>query len=385
MGMLALLAGVGLALANGANDNCKGVATLIGGRVISQVKALRLAHATTFLGCLASVLVARGLIHAFQGNGMLPEELAGDRSLLTIVGAAAAATILLATWLRLPVSTTHALIGALVGAGLGASGTVLWGGLLSKFLIPLLLSPLVGAVLAGGAYRVLHRLRLAMGVSDETCVCVGESRAWIPVRELAGAAECDPSLGSGLSACVHAQAGVSAVSVHVGREDECRQRYQGQVLGVSAASLLDTAHGFSASLTSFARGMNDAPKLAAIVIGITAWSSAGPAVAIGLVAVAMAVGGILGARRVEPTMSEGITSMNAGSAATANGVAAVLVIMASLWALPVSTTHVTCGAIFGIGAAHRQARGRMIGGILLAWGATLPVAALIALGLTALL
>ena len=369
-----LLAGVTLALANGANDNCKGVATLIGGRVVSRVKALRLAHATTFLGCLASVFVARGLVHAFQGHGVLPEELAGDRSLLTIVGAAAAATILLATWARLPVSTTHALIGALVGAGLGSSGTVLWGGLLSKFLIPLLLSPLVGAMLAGGAYRILHRLRLAMGVNEETCICVGESRAWVPVRKLAGAAECGPSMGSG----------VPGVSVHIGREDECRQRYQGQVLGVSAASLLDTAHGISASLTSFARGMNDAPKLAAILIGITAWSAVGPAVAIGWVAVAMAVGGILGARRVESTMSEGITAMNAGSAATANGVAALLVITASLWALPVSTTHVTCGALFGIGAAHRQARWRMIGGILLAWGATLPAAALIALGLSAL-
>ncbi len=378
MVILALLVGATLALANGANDNCKGVATLIGGRVLSRVRALRLAHAMTFLGCLASILVARGLIHAFQGHGVLPEGLAGDRSLLTIVGVAAAATILLATWMRLPVSTTHALIGALVGAGLGASGTILWGGLLSKFLIPLLLSPLVGALLAGGAYRVLHRVRLAMGVTEETCVCVGASRAWIPVQELASIAEGDSSLGSG----------VAAVSVHIGREDECRQRYQGQVLGVSAASLLDTAHGFSASLTSFARGMNDAPKLAAILLGITAWSAAGPAVAIGLVAVAMAIGGILGARRVEPTMSEGITSMNAGSAATANGVAALLVIMASFWALPVSTTHVTCGTIFGIGAAHRQARWSVsggIGGILLAWGATLPIAALIALGLSALL
>lgn len=375
MVMFALLAGVALALANGANDNCKGVATLIGGRVITRIKALRLAHATTFLGCLASVLVARGLVDAFQGDGILPAGMVGDRSLLAIVGAAAAATILLATWLRLPVSTTHALIGALVGAGLGASGAVLWGGLLSKFLIPLLLAPIVGGVVAGGAYRVLHRLRLALGVSEETCVCIGESRAWVPVRELANSAECDPSFGSG----------VSGVSVHFGREEECRQRYQGQVLGVSAASLLDTTHGFSASLISFARGMNDAPKLAAVLIGITAWSAAGPTMAVVVVAVAMALGGILGAQRVVPTMSEGITSMNAGSAATANGVAALLVIVASLWALPVSTTHVTCGALFGIGAAHGQARWRMIGGILLAWGATLPVAALLALGLSAVL
>ena len=70
--------------------------------------------------------------------------------------------------------------------------------------------------------------------------------------------------------------------------------------------------------------------------------------------------------------------MNAGSGATANLVAATLVILASFFAMPVSTTHVTCGALFGIGAVNGRAHWRTVGTILLAWLVTLPVAGAIA-------
>jgi PiT family inorganic phosphate transporter len=72
--------------------------------------------------------------------------------------------------------------------------------------------------------------------------------------------------------------------------------------------------------------------------------------------------------------------ISSGQGLTANLVTAVLVIWASRWGLPVSTTHVSCGALFGIGAVAGQARWKAIGSIALAWVTTLPIAAGLAAG-----
>ena len=94
---------------------------------------------------------------------------------------------------------------------------------------------------------------------------------------------------------------------------------------------------------------------------------------------AIASGGLLSARRVAETMAHGITEMNPGQGFTANSVTAALVIGASNLGLPVSTTHVSCGALFGIGTVCGQARWKMILEIVLAWLITLPLSAVLAM------
>ena len=96
-----------------------------------------------------------------------------------------------------------------------------------------------------------------------------------------------------------------------------------------------------------------------------------------LVAVAMALGGVLNARRVAETMSHKITGMNHGQGFSANLATGILVILASTFGLPVSTTHVSVGALFGIGVTTRQADDRVVSGILLSWLLTLPCAAVL--------
>jgi PiT family inorganic phosphate transporter len=90
----------------------------------------------------------------------------------------------------------------------------------------------------------------------------------------------------------------------------------------------------------------------------------------------MAVGGLLGARRVAETLSRKIVHLNAGQGFVANLIAAVLVIGASRVGLPVSTTHVSTGGLFGIGMVTGTARWKTITTILLAWVTTLPLAAI---------
>ena len=96
-----------------------------------------------------------------------------------------------------------------------------------------------------------------------------------------------------------------------------------------------------------------------------------------IIGAAIAVGGLLGARRVAETMSQKITAMSPIQGLSANLVTGLLVILASRLSLPVSTTHVSCGALFGIGMVTRTARWKTIAGILVAWVTTLPVAGLL--------
>jgi PiT family inorganic phosphate transporter len=132
----------------------------------------------------------------------------------------------------------------------------------------------------------------------------------------------------------------------------------------------------------FARGLNDTPKIVALVIAAGALR---PAAGLAAVALVMAAGGVLNARRVAETMSRKITRMSPGQGLAANLVTAVLVAGASRLGLPVSTTHVSVGSLFGVGVANGTARARTVLVILAAWATTLPLgAALAALGYLAL-
>jgi inorganic phosphate transporter, PiT family len=99
----------------------------------------------------------------------------------------------------------------------------------------------------------------------------------------------------------------------------------------------------------------------------------------------MAIGGLIHSRRIAETMSHQITEMNHGQAFSANLATGILVIAANAFGLPVSTTHVSVGSLFGIGIATGQANPRVMRNIALSWLVTLPCAALFSAGVYALL
>jgi len=92
------------------------------------------------------------------------------------------------------------------------------------------------------------------------------------------------------------------------------------------------------------------------------------------------IGGLISARRVAETMSQRITKLNHGQGFTANALAGLIIIGASKFGMPVSTTHVSCGALFGIGTVNGTARWRTIATILVAWVTTLPLGGLLGYG-----
>ena len=133
-----------LTYSNGANDNFKGVATVWGSNILNYRQALILATVTTLAGSICSCFFADVLVKNFSGKGLVPDEIIGSIHFILAVALAAGLTVLLATKIGFPISTTHGLEGALVGAGIVATGNnvdieKLW----KTFFLPLLLSPIV--------------------------------------------------------------------------------------------------------------------------------------------------------------------------------------------------------------------------------------------------
>jgi PiT family inorganic phosphate transporter len=353
--MLALivLAVLCLAYANGANDNFKGVATLFGSGTANYRGALIWATVTTLLGSLAAAILAEKLLKNFSGRGLVSDDLVAHPDFVAAVALGAGLTVLLATRIGMPISTTHSLVGALVGAGWAAGSAVNGTKLATDFFLPLLVSPLVAIVTTTAVYLVLHTARRGLSIKAESCFCVGKE-----VIEIV------PVLDS--SAVV---ARIEQLSIKSGTSVTCRSRYQGQFLGVEVGPLFDWLHYLSAGIVSFARGLNDTPKIAALLLTVPLLGNFG---SVSVIGVAIALGGLFSAWRVAEMMSQKITPMNHGQGFTANLITGIVVIGASHLGMPVSTTHVSCGALFGIGTVTRQARWGTILAILLAWLTTLP-------------
>lgn len=356
-----MLAALALAWANGANDNFKATATVYGAGAMDYERARRLATAAQLTGSLASVILANALLRAFSGKGLVPPEVVGDPRFLASVSTGAAATVWIATRVGLPISTTHALVGGLVGAGFAlAPAQLSWTALGSSYFLPLLVSPVLASAAAFVLYPLAHRSRETLGIQANTCVCIGPVPA--------------PVMVSVDGTLLQYRTGLPLT---VAEREACRRIYEGRILGVSFQSLVDRLHETSAFALGFSRGLNDTPKILALLVA-AGWSGFDPRISLVLVALTMAAGGWLRARRVAETLAHRITSLSHGQGLLANGIASSLVIAASLLGSPVSTTHVSSGALFGIGWWSDQTNWWMVSGILAAWLATLPLAGALA-------
>lgn len=347
-----------LSFGNGANDNFKGFATVWGSDTLSYRQALWLATFATIAGSLLSLFLANGLVQQFSGKGLLPDTLVNAPQFIFSVALAAALTVMIATRAGLPVSTTHALIGGLLGAGLAASANeIQFGKLWNGFMLPLLFSPLVAALSGYLACQGIRRLR--QRVARRECACI--IAPGIPLEGVS------PGTGS-----IYQH--VSIPTLLVASDTACNT-LDTPVARVSVTKLLDRLHVLSAGLICFARAVNDTPKLAALLIAAK-WLSAPQSIL--AIAIAMTLGGLLLSRRVAITMSQRVTQMDHTQGVAANLITTSLVLGASQLGLPVSTTHVSVGSIAGVGAGAHSLNWHTLRNILLSWLATLPLAAFIA-------
>ncbi|MGE5277417.1 MAG: anion permease [Acidobacteriota bacterium] len=346
-----------LAYANGSNDISKGIATLVGSGVSRFRGAVLWGTLWTTMGGMLAALVSQGLVATFSGSGFLDHPTNGP-AFLAAVAAGAAAWVLFASATGLPVSTTHAIAGALAGSAIVAQGASVlhWGGFASRVALPLGLSPVVAIALMYASHPLLS---LGVRRVEAYCLCL-ERRAVVS--------------GFAADGRLVLRGAISEAVVAAGKACDTSPTVAARV------SAVDALHWLSAAMTSFCRGLNDTPKI--VALGIGAWA------ALGLrgsgfylpVALAMGAGSLLGGLRVTETLAQKVTPMAPGEGLAANLVTTLLVGLASIFALPVSTTHVSSGAIIGIGL-HRGVETvswKTVRDMLIAWAVTLPAAALVA-------
>ncbi len=354
MAVMGLVLVLILAWSNGANDISKGIATLVGNGSANARAAVLWGTFCTALGGLVALLWGAALIKTFS-SAFLDADFIVDLHFIASTLLGAAGWVFVATRLGWPVSTTHALLGGVVGAVWAVAGFsgLQMDAVTRKALLPLLISPLIAVVLCAGL--LLLARYLARRVPGWTPGCC-EEEEW---RQNPFTCE----------------NGSESKTAAMGNKQQ-RLSWRGKIWIV--------LHWFSSGLTSFARGLNDVPKIAAFLILITSLSpelsrqlgtgSSGPIL---LVTLVMTAGSLLGGFRVLNILAHRVVPMDASQGLTANVGTSMLVLLASPLGIPVSTTHVSTGSLLGIRWYDRvkPQQGDALKSILFAWLVTLPIAA----------
>jgi PiT family inorganic phosphate transporter len=362
LGLVLIATGLGalVAYVNGSNDVSKGIATLVGSGTTSYRGALAWGTLWTGLGALAGAWLAGAMLQTF-GQGLFAPGATPTfaAAIATMLGAGG--WVVLATRTGLPVSTTHAIVGSLAGVALVAYGphAVNWETLVQKIAVPLVASPLV----ALATVSVLIRVSPRAPAPDCACVAIEPTLATVA---MAGE-EARSALASALP----------QVRLTVARSAECAANVP-QALSLRIEHL----HWLTSGATSFARALNDAPKIVALMLGASALAGGATQrreTVFFVVALGMVTGSIVGGRRVTAVLAERVTPMNHREGLLANATTAALVGAGAVFGLPMSTTHVASSAIIGIGVNRPagQTNRRTVRDMLLAWLVTLPASALL--------
>jgi PiT family inorganic phosphate transporter len=350
------------ALNIGANDVANNMGPAVGSRALKLSAALGIAAVCEVAG---AILAGGDVVNTVARDLLRPtEELPPVNFILVMIAALLAAAMWthLATILGAPVSTTHAIVGGVVGAGIGAAGAdVVYWPMIGAIVASWVISPLMGGIVAAA---FLAFVKWTVLFRDER---VEAARRWVPmlVGIMAGVFAMyivskglrrvwDPALATvlffGIAFFV---LGWLVARPWVARRSEGMENRRKQI-----SSLFNLPLIFAAGLLSFAHGANDVANAVGPLAAIVATAETGSTeigkvalpfwiLVIGAVGIAVGLG--LFGPRVIRTVGEKITKMDAIRAYCVALSAAITVLIASAFGLPVSSTHIAVGAVFGVG------------------------------------
>jgi PiT family inorganic phosphate transporter len=398
--ILAAAFGLFMAWGIGANDVANAMGTSVGSRALSLRQAVVIAAIFEFLGAV----LAGGQVTATIRKGIIdPGLLAGNPELL-VFGMlasllAAGVWLMVASTFGWPVSTTHSIVGAIVGFAIAGIGfdAVQWGKVAS-IVASWVVSPLLAGTLAFALFRSVQRLifdagdpfRAAKRYVPVYIFLVGFIISLVTV--LKGLKHVGLDLSLSQSYGLAAVAGLLAMAVGailVGRihaqADADRDFHFTNVERVFAVLMV-----FTACAMAFAHGSNDVANAIGPVAAIVAVVQSGGEVAQNSalplwVLVVGAVGIITGLAtygyRVMAVVGERITELTPSRGFAATLAAAATVVVASGTGLPISTTHTLVGAVLGVGMARGIAaiNMRVVRKIFMSWIVTLPAGAILSM------
>jgi PiT family inorganic phosphate transporter len=302
---------------NGFHDTANAVATSVSTRALSPRMAVLVASVANLAGAFVTTAVAKTV-----GKGIVDSNLITTKTILAAL-LGAIAWNLVTWWFGLPSSSSHALIGGLVGAALAQSGSegVLWHGLAHNVVIPGIVAPII-------AFAVAFALMVAI--------------YWVFVRITRGLANRGFRLGQLVS-------GTFMAFTHGANDAQ-------KTMGVIALALY--ANG---NLEEF-----EIPNWVKVSAGL-----------------AIALGTYVGGWRIMRTLGQRIYRMEPENGFVAQATAGATIYVATHYGYPLSTTQVISGAVVGAGATQRLSAVRwgVAGNIVVAWALTIPAAAAVAAAL----
>ena len=313
--VLVILAAMGFNYTNGFHDAANAIATSVSTRALTPRVALAMAAVFNLLGSFLGAKVAKTV-----GSGII--ELPEGKESLVVVFAALAGAIswnLLTWYFGLPSSSSHALIGGLVGAALASSNTVLWHGVWEKVVIPMVVSPVVGLLLG---YLVMLAI------------------LWLFRKTRPGRVSRGFRMAQSVSA--------AAMSLGHGMQDAAK------TMGVVVLALV-------------VGGYHEGDDIPIWVFFVTA--------------AVLALGTYSGGWRIMRTLGRRIIELDPPHGFAAESTASSVLFVAAIgYGAPISTTHTITSAIMGVGATKRLSAVRwgVAGNIVSAWVLTIPAAACVA-------
>ena len=306
---------------NGFHDSANSIATVVATKVLSPVKAVIWAAVFNFLGIFLSLEVAKTI-----GKGIIEQQVIIDTGPLLLFCAVMGAIVwdLITWWLAIPTSSSHALVGGLIGAGVAATfatigtGAIVWSGT-TRTIIFIIVSPLVGMIAA----FILTVIVMRIGRKRNRTVM----NRWFRKLQLASSAFYSYAHGSN-----DAQKGIGIIAM---------------VLAIEAGTGFQTHYW------------------AMIACGI-----------------AISLGTFFGGWRIVKTMATRLTHLDPYQGFCAETGAALMLFGTARVGIPVSTTHTITGAIMGVGATKRMSAVKwgLAGRIVVAWIITIPASALVSAG-----
>ncbi|MEP2830222.1 inorganic phosphate transporter [Parvibaculum sp.] len=356
-----------MALNIGANDVANNMGPAVGSRALPLGAALLIAAVCEAAG---AILAGGDVVNTISKNIIVPHQSFEVRDFVMLMMAsflAAGMWLHLATFLNAPVSTTHSIVGGVLGAGIAAAGfgIVSWptmGAIAASWVI----SPVMGGVIAAA---LLGFVKWQVLFKPDR---VAAARRWVPVLiglmagvfamylALKGFSKLwKPSAGVvwllGLAAFL---LGTLATRPWVARRARNMENRRKHVAGLFTLPLV-----FAAALLSFAHGANDVANAVGPLAAIVAAAETGTATAgdvslplwvLAIGAIGISLGLALFGPRLIRTVGTKITKMDAPRAYCVALAAAITVLIASALGLPVSSTHIAIGGVFGVGFLREQ-------------------------------
>ncbi|MDO6515164.1 MULTISPECIES: inorganic phosphate transporter [unclassified Neptuniibacter] len=398
--ILACVFGFFMAWGVGANDVANAMGTSVGSRALTLKQAIMIAIMFEFLGAY----LAGGAVTATIRKGIIdPGLLAGTPELLVfgMLSALLAAGIwlLVATHFGWPVSTTHSIVGAIVGfAAVGISVDAVNWGKVTKIVASWVVSPVTAGLIAFFLFRSVQRLVL------DTKDPFTNAKKYIPFYTfLVGFMVSMVTFTKGLkhvgldfswTESALASLGIGVVVMLIGIQMQKNIQPDPEADRdhhfASVEKLFGILMMFTACAMAFAHGSNDVANAVgplAAVVGVVAaggevaQKTAMPVWILLLGGAGIVAGLIMYGHKVIATVGSNITELTPSRGFAATLAAATTVVFASGTGLPISTTHTLVGAVLGVGLARGMAalNMRIVGTIFVSWVVTLPAGAALAI------